>query len=194
MLCVAAIETTSLEPLSKNPSKCRKNGDSSAQGMGQMTFSTLNSYVKKGFQSKIPPFNQAPYSGSSELLFDALANSVPLQLEVMAFTLFIKKKKGLLNDYRMFLRYHSKSNSYASAATKCTECLQKVLPDLHNNLTDTAIGCLSHTVRVRKKGRKYSSFSGSENPDLIKRSFNSYSNQCKKWSDPKTDNSMLCRE
>lgn len=155
MPCVAAAETLTLEPLIKVYGACYNNR-SSAQGLGQMTRSTLKAYVLKGgaglapFKSTIPPFNAPPYSNrtkaSAEKLFDAMATSVELQLEIMAYTLREKRRKS--SDYKMFYRYHGVSSAYAAANNKCMMCLKgRLTKDGRSVGRADPVECLSHVAR-----------------------------------------------
>jgi hypothetical protein len=155
MPCIAAAETLTLEPLIKVYGACY-NDRSTAQGLGQMTRSTLKSYVLKGgaglrpFKSTIPPFNAPPYSNriaaSAEKLFDAMATSVDLQLEIMAYTLQEKKRRS--SDYKMFFRYHGVSSAYAAANNKCMMCLKtRMNKDGQSAGKGDPVECLSHVAR-----------------------------------------------
>lgn len=155
MPCVATAETLTLEPLIKVYGACYNNR-SSAQGLGQMTRSTLKSYVLRGgaglapFKSTIPPFNAPPYSSrtvaSAEKLFDAMATSVDLQMEIMAYTLREKKRKS--SDYKMFYRYHGVSSAYAAANNKCMMCLKgRLTKDGQSVGKGDPVECLSHVAR-----------------------------------------------
>ncbi|MBK7843791.1 MAG: hypothetical protein IPJ71_08865 [Bdellovibrionales bacterium] len=155
MPCIAAAETLTLEPLIKVYGACY-NDLSTAQGLGQMTRSTLKSYVLSGgvglrpFKSTIPPFNAPPYSsrtvGSAEKLFDAMATSVDLQMEIMAYTLREKKRKS--SDYKMFYRYHGVSSAYATANNKCMICLRdRLTKDGQSVGKGDPVECLSHVAR-----------------------------------------------
>lgn len=158
MPCIAAAETLTLEPLIKVYSACY-NSRSSAQGLGQMTRTTLRHYVLRGgaglapFKSTIPPFNAPPYSGrtraSAEKLFDAMATSVDLQIEILAYTMREKKRRS--SDYNMFYRYHGASSAYAAANNKCMMCLKTRLnKDGQSIGQGDPVECLSHLARGKR--------------------------------------------
>lgn len=184
MACTAGIETTDLNPLAKYPGSCRQRSVSSAQGLGQMTFSTLKDYVRTGgkrlapFRSQIPPFNSPPYnlgtSDSAEKLFSAMANSVPLQLEIMAYTLKEKRNIGGSSDRNMFLRYHGLSRPYSRAASKCLECMRQRSDTNGRGVSGQGnpLHCLSLTVPQGRKGYYKSA------NEQIERSFRRYNARC----------------
>lgn len=160
MPCLAGAETTFLDPLRKVTTACYHR-KSSAQGLGQMTRSTLYDHIRsRGFKSSIPPFDRPPYVGtdpkSMEKLFNAMANSVPLQLEIMAFTLKEKARIDSRNrEYMMFYRYighprRSVSNAYAKANHSCLQCLRSRIDENGRPITvggKDPLECLSHVAR-----------------------------------------------
>ena len=107
MLCISARETTTLEPLKvDNIFWRRRNKDPSIRppyrGLGQITKDTFDAVfqrpllIKKNgerdefkFTSSIPPFNLTPYTTDKgrDLMYDVLAVSPNLQLELMAYVL-----------------------------------------------------------------------------------------------------------
>lgn len=165
MLCISARETTTLEPLKvDNIFWRRRNKDPSIRppyrGLGQITKDTFDAILQKPlliktngrrvqskFTSSIPPFNLTPYTTDEgqDLLFDVLAVSPNLQLELMAYTLshiaYTQKnvdwfyratgsrskqhKNTLYAAIRDYNGHDKYKHTYAQTVLQCRSCLLK---------------------------------------------------------------------
>ncbi len=199
MLCIAGRETTTLEPLKvDNIFWRRRNKDSSIRppyrGLGQITKDTFDALVQRPllikkneerdefkFTSSIPPFNLTPYTTDEgqDLLFDVLAVSPNLQLELMAYTLshtaytrenaFVdwkyrpsgsrskQHKNTLYAAIRDYNGHEEYKHTYAKTVLQCRSCLlQKKRNNTSNNGTypysEDMVDCLNRVMP--EKGRR----------------------------------------
>lgn len=153
--CIALKESGNFEPLVITNSYCNKNETrSTAQGLGQITYTTLKDLVvNSGFVSQVNPFDKPPYIGkdrsSINNLFDAMALNVELQIEVMQ-EIFRTKYKASGSRYLTALKYYRGYNkdkksevdeaiAYAKKVNKCFTCLQRV----DSTSDQSVINCLS---------------------------------------------------
>lgn len=199
MLCISARETTTLEPLKvDNIFWRRRNKDPSIRppyrGLGQITkdmfdaalqrpllIKTNGRRVESRFISSISPFNLTPYTTDEgqDLLFDVLAVSPNLQLELMAYTLshtaYTRKnayvdwkhrpsgsrskqhKNTLYAAIRDYNGHDKYKHIYAETVLQCRSCLLK---KKRNNTTnngnypysESMVDCLNSVMP--EKGRR----------------------------------------
>ncbi len=151
--CVAAKETSNLDPLTKSSLAC--SIETTDQGLGQIIYSTFKDYVENnGFISSISPYNLPPFSLSSKLLFDAMATDVELQLEIMAYTLnqkYLMTKRQHPRSPQSFLWKKTFENYngslekeiYGENVYSCYSCMKKI--SSHQYYDDEIITCLEKT-------------------------------------------------
>lgn len=123
--CIAIKESMYLEPLMIAYASC--SSQTTDQGLGQITFSTFKDMTDNfDFRSRIPPFDQPPYTQDSKLLFEAMALNASLQVEAMAAILSLKLRAAGGNYLKAFEYYNGGKNKrqYGNAVNACLQCMK----------------------------------------------------------------------
>ncbi len=135
------------------------------QGLGQAVFTTFKDLVEHyHFKSKVAPFDQPPYTNDPQLLFEAMALSAELQLEVTAEILRVKLQVAKGDYQKAFAFYNGSKDkeAYGQAVGACYQCVKQKMDSsmaadqqIHTNIDE----CLNFAMAGNGVDYSFSKFS-----------------------------------
>lgn len=186
--CIAGVETIpDFEPLAKDLG-CVDPKVHPYHGLGQIKDQTLNYYLSTShvvptkktdqngrvqtslegpFRSTVPEVDKPTMYTCPEKMHDALAASVELQIEVIAYTLADKLNQARGNELTSFINYNGSESvdrdgrahrfHYGEAVMACVRCLRDRMPAKPKGAgaTSDPVECLGATLRNSKGGHAF---------------------------------------
>ena len=123
--CVVRRESIWFDPMIMTFGTCSMT--TTDQGLGQVVFTTFKDLVDNyHFKSKIAPFDKAPYTNDSRLLFSAMSMSVQLQMEIVSAVLKTKLSSARGDYEKAFSFYNGGKDrvEYGQMVGACYACMK----------------------------------------------------------------------